>query len=155
MGKHKKQTNTNPQTALTAEQTLGLQNMAEEEKLARDVYLTLAQKYDADIFNRIAASENRHMSAVGSMLTKYGIENPTTNQKVGDFKTEEVQNLYDTLTAQSTTYEKALATGVQIEEMDIADLQKQLDTPLPSDIKRVYQNLLKGSQHHLWAFNQH
>ncbi len=43
-----------------------------------------------------------------------------------------------------------------IEERDISELETILDSEseLPTDIKNVYSNLLKGSYNHLKAFNR-
>ena len=57
--------------------------MREEEKLARDVYLVLAEKWDLGLFWNIAESEQQHMDAVLNLLTKYGLEDPAGNP--GDF----------------------------------------------------------------------
>ena len=38
--------------------------MLEEEKLARDVYIAMAEKYDSRVFKNISEAENRHMEAI-------------------------------------------------------------------------------------------
>ncbi|MGD8803311.1 MAG: DUF2202 domain-containing protein, partial [Gammaproteobacteria bacterium] len=64
--------------------------MCEEEKLARDVYITLGTRYpDSAIFGRIDDSEERHKCAVADMLEKYEIPNPSTNDNVGVFTGED------------------------------------------------------------------
>ena len=51
--------------------------MCEEEKLARDVYITLGMKYPASkVFGNIDDSEERHKCAVSDMLAKYEIPIP-------------------------------------------------------------------------------
>ena len=56
----------------------------EEEKLARNVYITLGLIYPhKKIFGRIDDSEQRHTSAVGDMLEKYGVDDPITNDNIG------------------------------------------------------------------------
>ena len=53
--------------------------MAEEEKLAHDVYVALAARYpDLMQFARIQRSETMHLTAVRTLLTRYGIADPTT-----------------------------------------------------------------------------
>ena len=47
--------------------------MREEEKLARDVYLTLGEKWDEGVFG-IAESEKRHLSAMKGLLDRFGID---------------------------------------------------------------------------------
>ena len=42
--------------------------MRQEEKLARDVYLTLGENYDLPVFTNIPRSEQRHMDQMGELL---------------------------------------------------------------------------------------
>ena len=51
-----------------------MQFMREEEKLARDVYLKLNEKYQSvtKTFKNIAESEQEHTDAVKALLDKYG-----------------------------------------------------------------------------------
>ncbi|MBL0226664.1 MAG: DUF2202 domain-containing protein [Geobacteraceae bacterium] len=47
--------------------------MREEEKLARDVYIAMYQKWGAITFSNIAASEQQHMDTIKKMLDKYNL----------------------------------------------------------------------------------
>jgi len=47
--------------------------MLQEEKVARDVYKKMAEKYNVRIFQNISISEQRHMDAVRSKIDKYSI----------------------------------------------------------------------------------
>ena len=58
---------------LTADEILGLQFMLEEEKLARDVYLTLGEAWGLNVFQNISRAEQTHMDAVASLLQRYGV----------------------------------------------------------------------------------
>ena len=51
----------------------GLLWMREEEKLARDVYLTLADLWGLRPFTNIARSEQSHMDSVAFLLDRYDI----------------------------------------------------------------------------------
>ena len=44
--------------------------------------------------------------------------------------------------------------GATIEDMDIHDLQQMLGRTDNTDLKIVYQNLMKGSRNHLRAFHR-
>jgi hypothetical protein len=141
---------TNP---LTADEIAGLQFMREEEKLARDVYLTLYQKWGVTTFNNIASSEATHMASIKTLLDRYGIADPAAGQPIGGFTNPELQVLYNQLIAQgSQSLAAALQVGVTIEQVDIRDLQTRLASTTHSDIKSVYNNLLRGSTNHLRAF---
>lgn len=129
--------------------------MREEEKLARDVYTVMYQKWASRIFVNISASEQTHMNAILTLLNRYGIEDPVGENGVGTFTDPELKTLYDELVARgNTSLEEALRVGVAIEELDIADLKDAMSVTDNGDILRVYGNLLRGSQNHLHAFNR-
>jgi hypothetical protein len=131
----------------------GLVFMREEEKLARDVYLTLAEQWPVSIFSNIAASEQRHMDSVHTLLVRYDVPDPVAGMGVGEFASEEFQDLYADLVASgSTSLAGALTVGATIEEIDIIDLVEKLEDATHRDIQRVYQNLEKASENHLRAF---
>ncbi len=142
-------------TGLSEAEKASLIYMREEEKLARDVYLSLYNKWRMPIFKNIAMSEQKHMDAVKSLLTKYGVADPAAKTSVGKFTNTELQGLYNQLVKQgSVSREGALKVGVLIEEVDIRDLKAGIDSTKHSDIKNVYTNLLQGSKNHLSAFNK-
>ena len=47
----------------------------------------------------------------------------------------------------------ALAVGVEVEKLDIADLEEAISKTTHSDVTLVYKNLLRGSNNHLKAFS--
>ena len=57
----------------------------EEEKVARDVYISLYQKWGKKIFLNISESENIHMSVVLNLIDKYGLTDPVGDAPVGVF----------------------------------------------------------------------
>jgi len=133
----------------------GILLMREEEKLARDVYLALYDKWNLKTFYNIAQSEKTHMEAVKLLLKRYGIEDPVGKDIVGTFKNEKLQKLYDELVAMGNeSLEQALSASATVEELDIYDLKELLSKTDNDDIKIVYQNLLKGSRNHLRSFNR-
>lgn len=132
-----------------------LLQMREEEKLARDVYLTLGEKFDLPVFTNIPRSEQRHLDQMGALLERYGIEDPIVSDERGTFTSPEMQKLYDDLVAQGSASETAaLTVGATIEDLDIFDLEKALVSGVDNqDIALVYRNLAKGSRNHLRAFS--
>jgi hypothetical protein len=131
----------------------GLVFMREEEKLARDVYLTLAAQWQIPIFSNIAASEQTHMDSIRTLLVRYNVPDPVAGMGVGEFATEHFQTLYaDLVTLGSQSLINALTVGATIEEIDIVDLYDRLEDLTHQDIQRVYQNLERGSENHLRAF---
>jgi hypothetical protein len=142
-----------PSGTLTEAQRTTLAANAEEEKLAHDLYTEFAGRNDAAVFDRIARAETAHLDAVRSLMTRYGVTDPTAGQAQGHFTTPAVQATYDKLLAQGTSSEAAaLEAGRTVETTDIADLRKSLDGLTAPDVQRIYQHLLMASQHHLTAF---
>lgn len=126
----------------------------EEEKLAHDVYSVFYQKYEQRIFNNISASEEKHYNAVGCLLERYELSDPSEGKGLGVFTNETLQELYDDLTARGdVNLEEALRVGALIEEVDIQDLQDDiLENVDNEDIELIYSNLMRGSRNHLRAF---
>ena len=138
---------------LSEEEKADLVFMREEEKLARDVYLTLYNIWGTDIFNNIAASEQTHTDSINALLTAYGIPDPVTDNTIGVFTNSDLQTLYDQLVATgSLSLVDALKVGVAIEEIDILDLYEAIGKTDESNIQRVYSQLLAGSENHLRGF---
>ncbi len=139
---------------LTEQEKDSILLLREEEKLARDVYLTLGEKWNVPVFKNIAQSEARHMAAMKNLVDRYGLEDPVTNDTVGTFTSPEFAQLYRELVASgSTSLADAYRVGVKIEELDIKDLQDSLANIQSTDVRRVYQNLLRASENHLRAFS--
>ena len=142
-------------TTLTTQQRQQLQFQIEEEKLARDVYNYLATNVTTQKFSNIAKSEQTHMDYIATLLKSYKVWNPTLNRKPGVFWNTELQKLYnDLIVSGKTGILEAFATGVTIENRDIADLQKIDLAKMPVDVKTALDLLLKGSQNHLAAFSR-
>lgn len=138
---------------LTGEETKWLTYMCEEEKLARDVYMFLYNKWGARIFRNISLSEQKHMDALKTLLDRHQINDPTNGNDQGEFTDETLQKLYsDLIEKGELTLVDALKVGVFIEETDIADLKAGISSTTRRDIKKVYGNLMQGSSNHLDAF---
>lgn len=145
----------NAATRPTTAQKLQLQYLIEEEKLARDVYLYLAENVTSSKFSNIAKSEQAHMDQIAAVLKTYNYFNPTTTRAPGVFRDKSLQALYNTLIAQgSVDVAAAFQVGRDIENLDIKDLQVMLKATMPADMKLALDNLLKGSYNHLAAFSR-
>lgn len=129
--------------------------MREEEKLARDVYLTLYDQYNLRVFNFIPRSEQIHMNALKVLIDRYELTDPIVNDVRGEFQNEDLQKLYTDLVEQGSVSEiEALKVGALIEEIDILDLDHGLTEVIEDnlDMTRIYTNLRRGSTFHLKAF---
>jgi hypothetical protein len=129
-----------------------LLHLAEEEKLAHDIYMLASDTHGSRIFSNIAASQTRHESAMVGVLANHGIADPTTSTP-GKFNDSALQALYDTLSERVLrSSAEALKVGQLIERTDIEDLNAALAADMPADARRVLQSLLRGSRNHLRAF---
>lgn len=143
------------QGSLTEAQKAALASMAEEEKLAHDLYVAFAARYDLAVFDNIARSETQHVSAVRTLLQRYGVTDPTADKAAGQFSDPAVQALYDKLLAEGSTGQaSAVGVGTKVEELDIADLKAALDGLSAPDVTQVYRNLLTASERHLATFTR-
>ncbi|MFD5256390.1 DUF2202 domain-containing protein [Streptomyces bobili] len=143
------------QGTLTAAQKATLAGMAEEEKLAHDLYTAFAERYDVRIFERIAAAETNHLTAVRTLLDRYDVTDPTAGQSAGDFADPAVQATYDRLLKQGEkSLDAALKAARTVETDDIAVLTTALSGLTAPDTRRVYINLLAASERHLVAFER-
>ena len=141
-------------TQLTENQKADLFYIYQEEKLARDVYITLGNEYpDENTFAYIQLSEQRHIDSVEQLCIKYGVDISEVNEDVvGEFVLSELQDLYEQLVAAGmVSLSAALQVGIDIEILDITDLEERA-VGMPSDVVRVFENLKEGSQNHLEAF---
>jgi hypothetical protein len=146
--------------ALTEKEIKDITYIREEEKLARDVYLTLYELYQAPIFANISESEQRHMDALERLIEKYELEDPVEDDTVGVFPPVPEQDtdtdfndLYDELVdLGGKSYCEALQVGIDIELLDIDDIEIALEDVVAQDVNRVLNNLLNGSYNHLNAF---
>lgn len=147
------QVNNLPIEVISNEETASLIFMREEEKLARDVYITMINKWGSKIFTNISTSEQTHMDAILMLLNKYKIPDPVGTNGVGVFNNSTLQTLYNQLVADgNTSVLNALKVGATIEDLDIFDLTNALTTIDNQDIRLVYSMLTKGSRNHLRSF---
>ena len=134
----------------TAEQLVYL---IEEEKLAHDVYSKMFELWGSKVFGNILNSEASHQSQVLTVMATRDIADPRSSQE-GVFKNADLQKLYDELIAKgSKSAVDAYEVGVAIEVLDIDDLTKMLATAKDADVIAMMENLRRGSENHLRAFN--
>jgi hypothetical protein len=154
--------------------------MREEEKLARDVYLTLLELWPEQVtFASISSSEQRHTDTMAAKLVQFGIEdpNPDTNDlpdSIGVFTGEDYGAYFtakfdELVTAGSKSDLAALYVGALIEELDMDDIVNCPKAIVLADngieegecgmaytdeppLQRSYGSLVEGSKNHLRAF---
>lgn len=137
----------------------GLKFMREEEKLARDIYLLMEAEHGLLVFTNIARSEQNHMDAMKTLIDKYELDDPVTNEAPATdgsaFTSTVLGDWFDQLKAVGLVSKmEALRVGGEIEETDLRDIQAEIDLTEKADIISTYENLLCGSKNHLRAFVQ-
>lgn len=138
---------------LSAEEAATLSFMREEERLAHDMYDFLGQTWNFTIFINIEEAETRHFEALGTLLVRFGLPDPSAGLPQGIYAYPELTEFYASLKASGVlSAVEALKVGVAIENHDIEDLEKALAGTSNPALKRVYTNLLEGSYNHLEAF---
>ena len=139
---------------LSGEQLDTLVFIYQEEKVARDTYITLGDIYsNQNVFANIQLSEQEHIDKAEILCDRYGADTSAIDEtKVGEFVVPVLQELYDTLVAQGTQSElSALMVGEYVEITDIDDLE-HASIGMPADVVNTYENLKAGSLNHLAAF---
>ncbi|MBO1924386.1 DUF2202 domain-containing protein [Thiomicrorhabdus sp. 6S3-12] len=152
--------------------------MREEEKLARDVYLTLAEMYpEQSVFNQIATqSEQTHTDTMRDKLEQFNLTDPNPDannlpEEIGKFYGEEwgwyFTEKFDALISKATESElSALYVGAFIEELDMNDIVVCPEVMRESNYPKVcgleytdesalinaYSSLVDGSEYHLRAY---
>ncbi len=125
----------------------------EEEKLARDVYTNLYEKWEIKQFGKIKESEQTHIEKVQELLEANKIPYQLLPQ--GTFKNQELQKLYNDLISKGSISEiEALKVGATIEDVDIFDLRRLKKETDNQDIISVYNFLECASKNHMRAFNR-
>lgn len=127
--------------------------LREEEKLARDVYLSLYKLWGTPIFANISQSEERHMNQMAALLRRNGLSDPIVDKSVGAFANKKLEALYKTLVARGSTSEvEALRVGADIEERDIHDIVGMKNRTTDASALITFARLECGSRNHLRAF---
>lgn len=130
-----------------------IRRMREEEKLARDVYRTLGERWGLTPFLHIQRSEEQHLAIMGELIARTRTVDPVVNDATGVFESSEMRALYDELTRNGkTSIVAALQMGVRVEELDIADLERAIANAQNATVRETYEGLLRASRNHLRAF---
>jgi hypothetical protein len=130
-----------------------LRFLREEEKLARDIYVALHERWGIVAFDTISAAEQRHMNRVMGGMESRGIPDPVVKDTVGVFANPELAKLFQTLTKRGDASEAAaLRVGVLVEELDIHDIQGMRTRTQDREVLSTYDLLECGSRNHLRTF---
>ena len=113
----------------------------QDEYLARGEYQKVIEKFgDRRPFSNIIKAEEKHISWLKLLFTKYGVALPP------DRGLE--------LAKVPATFKESLPIGVDAEVANIAMYERFLKKDLPEDIRDAFSRLLSGSENHLAAFKR-
>ena len=137
---------------ITSREKEGMLFIWEEEKAARDLYMSLYDKNNLTIFMNLVRSEQSHMDLAKAIIDKYGLTIPG-NDEQGVFQNQTLQKIHDDLLAEGLRSDQdALMVAAAFEEISIMDLEKEISATKTEDIRVVYQGLLAGSRKHLRSY---
>jgi hypothetical protein len=124
----------------------------EEEKTARDLYISFYNETNQSIFMNLVRSEQNHMDQVKSIMDRYGVSMPVPDQ--GALENQTLVQIYtDLLSRGNRSGEEALMAAATFEEISIMDLQKEIASTDNQEVIAVYQGLLAGSRKHLRSYS--
>ncbi len=138
---------------LSDDEKAGLIQMREEEKMAFEVYSFCTEKWDVGVFKNIVLSEKKHENLIKEKLDQFGLTDPYIAEK-GKYTNERLQLTYEKLIQKaSQSVLNAYLAGAEIEDMDIADLDRFIDQAKNEEVIEVFNILRFGSENHMRAFN--
>lgn len=126
----------------------------DEERLAYKLYTALGEVHPSlQQFQNIPRSESRHFNSL-AQYRKANNPDLEIPELEGEFIYPETQALYDRLLNEGKqSPQAAMKVGVQVEELDIRDLDEALAGSPDDQLRRIYENLRRGSENHLRAFS--
>ena len=142
-------------SALTEAETWNLLHMREEVQLAHDLYARWAEMYPVPVFSGIAESETMYVYEVQLIMERYGLQDERAGNATTGYSDPVIQSLYDSLAAQGDVSQTAaFASGLALEEREIAELDMAIASTTRADLMQVWTNLRQGSLNHRNAILQ-
>ena len=142
---------TNPSPELTEDQKEMLFFIYEEEKLARDVYISLGKIHkNGDTCSLMQIIAQNHIDLARDLCNTYGVETSRIYEGlIGKFDSPVLQTLYDPcIETGSKSRLDALEVCEFIELTDIEDLE-HASIGMPNDVVSLYNTLKKGNLNQL------
>jgi hypothetical protein len=137
---------------LTQAQRTQLAVMAQDEKLTHDLYAQFAKIYGTRVFSNLAAAEAQHLTALRTLMQRYGVTDPTAGKAAGVFGSASVQASYDQLLAQGRTGQQAaLKVAQNLEQQAVARYGGAISGLQAPAAKQVYTHLQAAETRHLTA----
>lgn len=143
-----------PTEVKTDTETLLLRQI-DEERMAYRLYTEIGEAHpNMRPFQNFPHSEKRHFNALVD-YTQANFPGSTDGKLDGKFHFESTQALFDKwLTEGKASPQAAAQVGVQLEQLDIADIDEFLAQKPERELKQILENLRRGSENHLAAFQR-
>ena len=141
-------------SVLTEEQKDMLFFIYQEEKMARDVYITFDRVYkNENTFRLMQIAEQRHLDCARKLCEFYGVDTSSVDETVvGAFESPVLKTLYEAYTERGkNSLRDALEIAEFIEATDI-NMIEHASVGMPSDVVAVYEKLKRGNLNHLDIF---
>lgn len=139
-------------SALSQREVEGVLFIWEEEKVARDLYVSLYNETRLSIFTNLSRSEQNHMDQARALIDKYGLQTPVKDEP-GLFSNRTLIGLYNDLLARGRrSPQNALEASAAFEEISIRDLEREIAAAKAENVRVVYEGLLAGSRKHLRSY---
>ncbi len=122
--------------------------LIENEKLLRDYFNVMYNKYNLSLFQNVAKSEQSHLNFLAVKFLRYDLKNPTEEKPAGEYVNPELQQTYDIMIAKGETniYAALLAGSSKVKE-DVEDIPLMIDQfEGNADIVLIFSNILIESQ---------
>jgi hypothetical protein len=146
---------TAPSGTLNTAQRTALADVAEQQQLARDLYRAFAAQYDNTMLDHAADAAASQLDAVRTLMTRYGVADPTAGETAGAYSDQSVQATYDRLLAQGQGgYDNALTVLRTLEAAHVTALTNDLSGLTAPDVRQVYNRLLSLSAMYQAMFAQ-
>jgi hypothetical protein len=124
--------------------------LREDEKLARDVYRALYTYWRQPSWLEAMQQRQARMDRIARLLKQYELPDPLPDNRPGSFPSPELAELYAQLVKRGAqSYVDAFDVGIQIEQLDIADLQAAILESRHETLDQSYQVLLESSRYTL------
>lgn len=121
----------------------------EVEKVGRDYYSTMYEKWDLLAFRNLSKSEERHMECIQLLLKEYNLDLASLDKK-SEFTHEELGSLYaDLLNSGNESVNQAIKAGAYLEERNIQNLKLLIKSSEDEETTDALNNLYENSKCHL------
>ncbi len=137
-----------PTTNLNEAEKAGLLEMVEIEKLHHDVYLTMSENNQCEIFDELCSCNKNFMDQLSEKVDKYKLENPITEREAGIYADQDFQAKYNEfLLISDGRLQEFLAFAKQMEEYGLIDMEVRLaQVDGNEDLAEIYTEIIEETK---------